>query len=275
MGWTNQVVIASEVIIAGYPDVLLVYDGAPAAGDLIASIAATAAVDQYGNAYTGGIWVYGAASTIGMEIDGGVAYLILGPVGLSHSTVAPNLFAVGRNIGLANEYLQLTLASGKESGNDDAALQLFSETADGTGPAQAVIELGGFVAATFARAGITVSIPIVADTGWHGMTLLNGYSLGASGYAEYKLEPNNRVSVRGANIAVGTATAGTSIWAPAGVYVPSAAVNRQTIDMIVENSTGAAVAETPRFDVTATGFAIENMPASTTRIGFNGSYALD
>jgi hypothetical protein len=109
---------------------------------------------------------------------------------------------------------------------------------------------------------------------WHTMTLISGWSVGSGGYAQYKLEPNNRVSVRAANLVVGTVTAGTSIWTPpAGtVYVP---VTTQRIQIIIENSTGAAVTETPRADVSGTGFAVENFPLNTTRVGFNDSYALD
>jgi hypothetical protein len=58
MGWSNQVVRASEVIIAGSPDALFVYDGTPGPGKLIASIAAVAGTDPYGNAYQAGITSY-------------------------------------------------------------------------------------------------------------------------------------------------------------------------------------------------------------------------
>lgn len=114
---------------------------------------------------------------------------------------------------------------------------------------------------------------VTTDT-WETMTLINGWSVGAGGYAQYKLEPNNRVSVRAANLVVGTVTAGTSIWTPpAGtVYVP---VTTQRIAIIIENSTGAAVTETPRADITPTTLAVENFPLNTTRVGFNDSYALD
>jgi hypothetical protein len=114
---------------------------------------------------------------------------------------------------------------------------------------------------------------ITTDT-WHGMTLINGYSLGAGGYAEYKLEPDNKVSVRGANIIVGTSTGGTSIWTPpsGSIYVP---ITPQRVGMFIEVSTGSAGAESPRFDVSSTGLEVQNIPASTTRIGFKDSYALD
>lgn len=49
--WSSQVVIANQVIIEGSNDGLFVYNGAPALGNLIASIAATPGTDPYGNVY--------------------------------------------------------------------------------------------------------------------------------------------------------------------------------------------------------------------------------
>lgn len=50
-GWSSQVVIASQVIIEGIADGLFVYNGAPTAGNLIASIAAQSGTDPYDNPY--------------------------------------------------------------------------------------------------------------------------------------------------------------------------------------------------------------------------------
>lgn len=58
MGWSTQVVIANRVIIEGPDDYLFVYNGAPALGTLIESIAAEAGTDQYGNAYLQGSTLY-------------------------------------------------------------------------------------------------------------------------------------------------------------------------------------------------------------------------
>lgn len=53
--WSSQVITANKVIIEGANDYLLVYNGTPAAGNLIASIASQAGVDGFGNAYPAGI----------------------------------------------------------------------------------------------------------------------------------------------------------------------------------------------------------------------------
>jgi hypothetical protein len=66
MGWTNQVVIASEVIIAGEPDALLVYSGAPGPGTLIASITSTPLTDAYGNVTQPDIAAYGPGRSAGL-----------------------------------------------------------------------------------------------------------------------------------------------------------------------------------------------------------------
>ncbi len=72
MGWTNQVVRASEVIIAGAPDALLVYSPAPAAGTLIASISATTGPDPYGNNLVPTVATYGGGGSQVVALRGGV-----------------------------------------------------------------------------------------------------------------------------------------------------------------------------------------------------------
>lgn len=56
-GWSSQVVIADQIIIEGSNDYLLMYNGTPALGNLIASIAAMAGTDPYGNTFPAGITV--------------------------------------------------------------------------------------------------------------------------------------------------------------------------------------------------------------------------
>jgi hypothetical protein len=66
MGWTNQVVQASEVIIAGFPDALLVYSGTPGPNKLALSIVQTAEQeDPYGNLMPAGLTVYGEVNPPG------------------------------------------------------------------------------------------------------------------------------------------------------------------------------------------------------------------
>jgi hypothetical protein len=217
-GVSNGIVIARKVIIIGNTGGLFVYAPGPGPGNLIASIAAEAGTDQYGNSYPGGI--LGSLETNEIQF-------------LSGASVVGQLAPV-------------TLGSG-------LALDLSSIAFNST-------------------AGTAAAPTIITTDVWQTMTLLNGWSVGSGGYAQYKMEPNLRVSVRAANLVVGTVTAGTSIWTPPAAYAPTVT---QRIEMIIENSTGAAVTETPRADVSAAGFAVENFPLNTTRVGFNSSYALD
>lgn len=53
-GWSSQVVIANQLVITGSGDFLLVYNGTAAAGNLIASVAAQAGTDPFGNPYPAG-----------------------------------------------------------------------------------------------------------------------------------------------------------------------------------------------------------------------------
>lgn len=57
MGWSSQVVVASQVIIEGSDSGLFVYAGVPGPGTLIVSAAAQAGTDPYGNAYPQGLKV--------------------------------------------------------------------------------------------------------------------------------------------------------------------------------------------------------------------------
>lgn len=63
----NNVVIRGGTVVSG---LALYYNGTPAAGTLILSIAAAAGTDAYGNAYVKGLGVYGTDGTL--SADGGV-----------------------------------------------------------------------------------------------------------------------------------------------------------------------------------------------------------
>jgi len=75
---SQGVITANRVIIAGPNGQLLVYNGTPANGNLIASIAGAAGTDQFGNAYKAGITEYGAASSFVQLVNGA---LVLSDVG--------------------------------------------------------------------------------------------------------------------------------------------------------------------------------------------------
>lgn len=71
--WSNQV--QNLVIVGGAGGGVFVYDGSPAAGNLIFSVAATAGKDGFGNQYLGGgaAW-YSASSAISVQSGSTITY---------------------------------------------------------------------------------------------------------------------------------------------------------------------------------------------------------
>lgn len=64
----NSVIIRGGTVVSG---LALYYNGAPAAGNLVMSISATAGVDSFGNAYVAGVGVYGTADKVTVKSSGG------------------------------------------------------------------------------------------------------------------------------------------------------------------------------------------------------------
>jgi hypothetical protein len=94
-GWTinsdgsaefNNVIIRGGTVVSG---LALYYNGPPAAGNLILSIAAAAGTDPFGNAYPAGLGVYGTDGDL--TVDDGVLLL----VGSNGSQVALSAGGVG------------------------------------------------------------------------------------------------------------------------------------------------------------------------------------
>jgi hypothetical protein len=159
MGWQN---IFAAILQAGDTTVInaageFLYNGTPAKGNLIASIAAVGGTDPYGNVYGEGMFLYGnSGSYIGMGVAGTQPGIVMLPPSQTHMTLQPLIFSAVTNAGLANEYAALIMSSGKESGNADAAIQLFSESADGTIAANTVFEFGGVVFMTVTQTGLLI-----------------------------------------------------------------------------------------------------------------------
>jgi len=77
--------------------------------------------------------------------------------GVLHNTLPGQIYGVVANVGTSTERVNMIITSGKESSNDDAAIQLFSEDASGATPAQANVEFGGAIIASFTRAGLSIT----------------------------------------------------------------------------------------------------------------------
>jgi hypothetical protein len=67
----NNVVIRGGTVVSG---LALYYDPAPGPGNLVASVAATAGTDPYGNAYTAGVSSYGGGGGVTSLLQGRVVF---------------------------------------------------------------------------------------------------------------------------------------------------------------------------------------------------------
>lgn len=182
---------------------IFIYSAAPAAGNLLISLAGASGTDGFGNVYGQGLTVYGpSGAKIILEDNGTEAALLLIPASVTSSTVAPQIITGAINPGGAAEIAELAITSGKESGNDDAALQLVSQSADATAAALAIIEFGGQAAAFFARGfGIRAVQPGTSNVveGWHLITLDVGWSTVANMPApQYRMLASGEIEFSGA-----------------------------------------------------------------------------
>ena len=115
---SSNITRARLVIISGASDGLFVYDGTPAAGSLIGSIAATAGTDDFGNSYPAGIASYNDADTF---------YALLA------NTVGTAIQLIFQNI--ANPFEQAPFVEASGSGSAGATLEINSGSGDGAGAA--------------------------------------------------------------------------------------------------------------------------------------------
>lgn len=223
------------------------YTGTPAAGNLQASIASTGGSDQFGNAYGAGFNLYGPGGTLQLINNSSAPAVIWTPAGVTHLTVQPQVWSQAENAGLVNEFMYMLLTTGKESGNDDAALQLFSESADGTIPARAILEFGGLIGLTVTKTQITPGVPIVADS-WHVPSSLSNSWVNQGGgnvSFKYRLTPINEVEiigvVNGASASSSTFYTLPSGYVPATQQPPCTATSTGWAAGFVQVSTGGAL----------------------------------
>lgn len=121
------------------------YSGTPTLGNLVFSIAPANGTDAFGNPYKVGVYAYGSSGgAAALVTAAGEAGLILPPGGTSHDHSPPQVFSFNGNPGAANEFQAGVLLSGTETTNTgNAAVQVFSETDDGTGGARGALIITG------------------------------------------------------------------------------------------------------------------------------------
>jgi hypothetical protein len=221
-GIVNGTTITGATFIGtGTSGEVLVYDGAPAAGNLIASVSSKTGTDSEGNAYNDGVSSYGPHSGrvyIAADQTSGQPFLVMAPPGVTHLTTFPQAYAASGNAGAADEYLYFKVTSGEDGGRSDAAVVFYSDSADGTLPGHVDFFAGG---------SVVFSVSAATGSGvFQSLSLVNGWAAsggGANGLFCAKTL-DNRVELVG-DILNGTAT-GNSVCAvlPAG-YRPAQPLN--------------------------------------------------
>jgi hypothetical protein len=202
MGWSNQVIQASEVVIGGAPDALFVYNGNPGPGDLIAWIVSQVGViDPYSNAVPGPVIgtrnpATGASarlngSSLVLSADGGG---VTAPGGVSQTPAGV-----------------VDISSGGTSLADaQSTLFIFSKNAGGLGAPGASLDV---------QMGLYGSSPTGGPQSWQPMTLINGWvnnaSFGIAGFRPLGSPPNS-LEVTGA--IAGNAATGAVFWQIPAIY---------------------------------------------------------
>jgi hypothetical protein len=241
-GVTGQVVTANRVIIFGTNGELLVYSGTPEFGNLLASISGIDTADQFGNFISAGVVVYGPNGSavqmyLGSSFNAMAAALFMIPPGTATMVNPPQLFGEAVHPGAVNEVVVAVLDSGSETDGANAAVQVFSDAADGSTSASVVLEINGTRVMIAFATELQNLVPVFGTTPggsggetWHPATPLSGTWAGSGSGVNglfYQVSPDNRfVDVIG-DLVNATATGNSTVFTlPAG-YRPATAVNLQ------------------------------------------------
>jgi hypothetical protein len=130
------------------------------ATELAFSFSTTSGNDpRYGQPFIPGLIAYNTSGGGGaILVPGAAPALGLQPPNVVTMSESPNVQGFADNAGLVNELVALALVSGQETtGSGNAAVQLFSETNDGTGPARGALIISGVQILGWGVGGVTVS----------------------------------------------------------------------------------------------------------------------
>lgn len=119
------------------------YSGTPGAGNLAVSIAQADGTDQFGNKYYAGFVTYGPggsyAQLVGNPANNIQPHVIFQPPTNNALAYHPQLVGAIQNAAAANEYVELALFGGNESGRGGTYLVLAGDAGDGSTQAQAIL----------------------------------------------------------------------------------------------------------------------------------------
>lgn len=231
MGWQSSI---ATVFQAGNRIVLnskglFVYNGPPALGNLVISLTPAGGTDPSGNPYPQNITVFAPAGIPHGYINinstggqGGNTAILFNPGFTSHIALQPQIYGASNHSGLVNEQEALVITSGVAgAGNQDAMVQLISESNDATIPAFHNFMIGGNVVSQLfgtqwnigvpisATAGTSATPTVITTDGWHRVSAFaNGwvasggiagviYRLTNGGMVEGFMDIQNPVAVGG------------------------------------------------------------------------------
>lgn len=280
MPWTNQIVIANTVIIEGSDDGLFVYSGAPANGNLVASVTATSGVDPYGNPYKAGSSVYGALATFVQMVAGAPASVFFGTGDPAENAPGQALTQIASVA--ATRVLATTLRAPRVTGeniNAFCSLVLESSFVDLSTPPQASIVVSDGTninslgvtptgynltnQALTATGGHPAAPTLITTDTWQTLPTINGWTVPAGGRARVMLMPDNTVMLD-LFISAGTLTDFTQVVsALSATYRPAS-----QMDFVCATAGGtAALANPPTLIIFNTGqVEIANLPTGCTGI---------
>lgn len=301
MGWNTQAVIAQLVIIEGANDMLLVYSGTPAAGNLIASIANQQTTDSFGNNVDAGITTYNNTTGGTVQLNGAEMRLAAGtklffdmiPTALlmyagSGGALGQLLASISQGSGVIDVYGNSSVKGlGAYNIAADLAVAIqnnlvawFSEPggANGAGPWTQV----GSIAGT--ASGITVNtLPLTSTAGtasaptlittdtWNSLGTLSNYTVNIG---KYRLTTSNQLELD-INVTSSAGAAGSTSFS---VTLPAAyrpVTNHTALPMGTTKAIAAADVW-PRLSVTTAGaVTVVNNGGTTNQYTFNGTISID
>ena len=263
MTWGSNVFPLLIVTSSGGFTGLFVYSPAPGAGNLIASVAAQAGTDPFGNSYLAGVISYSPGTSFAGFAGGGLELGSENP-----SSLITSVGSIGLDDAIvASAQPGVTIGSPRTSGGPGTEVAILGESHDTTKPSQVVIAVGTPTPVTtgllevqgIITADSVVAIVAGAAETWHSAVPLLNTNFAAGGQTpRYQFEPTNggRVRLAGSVNITGAVAASTTMFTlPAG-YQPTVQSSWTTA-----NNSGGFVAGNPSVNVLAGG-AVQLVPAT-------------
>lgn len=309
---TGGTITGSQFIADGTSGEILAYTGAPATGNMNASLSPVSGTDGHSNPYYDGFTVYHGSARIQVHVNTTVgAPAVEMPTGASSEQGGAALYTWSPNLGDAGEYIE-AFWQGPSSSHDglSAAVALVSSAKDGSGLAASGTLFADGEVASWNATGFSVYQPLYGNGGtltvhdviqansdvhvagtlygtggvltvgdrlsagsWASMSLVNGWTVSGTGFAQYKLMPDHTVMVRAAGLLPGATGDGTTIWGG----IASTFTGTMSFPVVANYTTApTAVTSTPQV-VIAGGYSLEvyNLRGTVANIAFTFSYPLD